>query len=93
MSDINATDRPLLSVSARPPSKAEIVRALKRLKNGKATGSGAFRLRYSKLILQPLQKYCSHFSFRSGKQQSSIRVEVRLSGEAALKDDLVLGDN
>ena len=38
MPDISATEGPLLNVSIHPPSKAEIVRALKQLKNGKAVG-------------------------------------------------------
>ena len=36
MPDFSATEGPLLNVSIHPPSKTEIVRALKQLKNGKA---------------------------------------------------------
>jgi len=38
MPDISATEGPLLNVRIHPPSKAETVRALKQLKNGKAAG-------------------------------------------------------
>ena len=38
MPDISETEGPLLNVSIQAPSKAEIVRALKQLKNGKAAG-------------------------------------------------------
>ena len=38
MPDIIDTEGPLLNVSIHPPSKAEIVSALKQLKSGKAAG-------------------------------------------------------
>jgi len=38
MPNITANEGPLLNIYVNPPSKAEIERALKQLKNGKAAG-------------------------------------------------------
>jgi len=71
MPSITATEGSLLNVNVNPPAKAEIERALKQLKNGKAAGSDDISPEVPKVdpkttiaTLHPL------FSFRSGKWRS-----------------------
>jgi len=61
MPNIIANEGPLLNINVNPPSKAEIERALKQLKNGKAAGPDGIPLealkvdsKTTKAMLYPL---------------------------------------
>jgi len=86
MPDISDTEGPLLNVSTHPPSKVELVRALKQLME-RRQDQLASRLRHLKSILPPLQmrNFTSTSREDLGSRKSSNKVEAWSAGEAAQK--------
>ena len=68
MPNTTSNEGPLRNDNGNPPSKAEIERALKQLKNGKAAGPDGIPLKLLMYTQKPQQPCYTRFSsFRSGK--------------------------